>query len=150
MTQTVEPVEVAAPAVPPVAAPIRAVDVLTSERSAELWTMTARITVDSDDPNLRGHFPGLPVYPGIFVIETLIQAVIAGWGTDSGVRPVLRSVRSVRFLATVLGGDELTLQITAKPRAEGGWDVRAEGSRGDGTKTAKIRADFDLREVGHV
>lgn len=148
MTQLAESPWVTVPAVPRSAAPMRAVDVLRSERTADAWTVTARIIVDSADPNLRGHFPGQPVYPGIFVIETLVQAIAAA--ADPGARTVLRSVRSVRFLATVLGGEEMTLAITAKPLPEGCWDMRAEASRGDGTKTAKIRAEFELREARHV
>jgi 3-hydroxyacyl-[acyl-carrier-protein] dehydratase len=144
VTRTVDAGWTEASAAPPVAAPLRAVDAWRSAPAGDVLTLTARVGVRGDDPNLRGHFPGLAVFPGVFVIEALCQAMALAVPAGSAARPVLRTVRSVRFLATLLDGDELTLEIAATPRPEGGWRVRAEGLRGDGTRTAKIRADFDL------
>ncbi len=126
------------------AAPLRAVDSWRSEWVGERLTVTARVGVRGDDPNLRGHFPDIAVFPGVFVIEALEQAIALAVG---GRRPpALRTVRSVRFLAPLLDGDELTLDITATP-VDGGWDVRAQGTRLDGTVSARIRADFDAGEA---
>ncbi|MFF5207134.1 FabA/FabZ family ACP-dehydratase [Streptosporangium sp. NPDC000396] len=153
MTRTVEAGWTTVPGVPSVAAPLRAVDLWRSERAGDKLTMTVRVGVRGDDPNLRGHFPGLAVFPGVFVIETLCQAMAFAVPPGTAVSPappVLRSVRSVRFLAPLLDGDELTLRIVASPRPEGGWAVTAEGSRRDGTTTARIRADFDPGEAAHA
>lgn len=130
------------PDVPEVAAPLRAVDAWRREPGEDQLALTARVGVRGEDPALQGHFPGLTVFPGIFVIEALTQALARALG--GGRPPVLRRVRSVRFFAPLLAGDELTLRIVVGDRVEGGWSVRAEGVRRDGTTTARIRADYDL------
>ncbi|WP_433241200.1 hypothetical protein ACQPYK_35825 [Streptosporangium sp. CA-135522] len=150
MTSTVDVEWIAAPDVPPMAAPLRAVDSWRSGQEGDELTLTARVGVRGDDPNLRGHFPGLAVFPGVFVVEALCQVMNLALGVDPATPLVLRSVRSVRFLAPLLDGDELTLQITASPGPEGGWEVTAQGSRRDGTTTARIRADFDRGEAAHA
>jgi 3-hydroxyacyl-[acyl-carrier-protein] dehydratase len=100
--------------------------------------ITARVAVRAGD--LRGHFPGLPIFPGVFIIEAVGQAVALAAGP--GQRPVLRTVRSVRFLAPAQAGDALTLDIEVLAEDEGEWDVKATATRADGTVAARIRADF--------
>jgi 3-hydroxyacyl-[acyl-carrier-protein] dehydratase len=139
MTATAEAVWTPAPE-PGVAAPLCAVDEWHASWEAEMLTVTARVGVRGEE--LGGHFPGLPIFPGVFVIEALSQAMAVVGGQVSAARPRLRSLRSARFLAPLFGGDELTLVITAR-RQDGGWDVTATGSRADGTTAARIRADFD-------
>jgi 3-hydroxyacyl-[acyl-carrier-protein] dehydratase len=132
----------AAPAVFPYAAPIRAVDAWCCRYTRGGRTVAARLRVDPDEANLRGHFPGFPVLPGVFIVEALCQAVALSAG-DAPV-PRLCAVESVRFLAPLLGGDELTLDIDVPDRAaDPGLPVTAEARRGDGTRAARIRARFD-------
>lgn len=132
---------------PPAAAPLRAVETWYVERDGDRLRIGARVAVRGDEPNLRGHFPGLPVFPGVFVIEAVCQAVAHALGTPGTRPPVLRAVRSVRFLAPLLDGDELTLELTVTPDDETGWSVRGTGRRLDGTVAAKVRADFDPGEA---
>jgi 3-hydroxyacyl-[acyl-carrier-protein] dehydratase len=128
---------------PPGAAPLRAVETYNVERDGDRLRVSARVAVRGDEPNLRGHFPGLPVFPGVFVIEAVCQAVAHTLGTPGARPPVLRAVRSVRFLAPLLDGDELTLELAVTPREGSGWSVRGTGRRLDGTVAAKVSADFD-------
>jgi 3-hydroxyacyl-[acyl-carrier-protein] dehydratase len=132
---------------PPGAAPLRAVETWCTERDGDRLRVGARVAVHGDEPNLRGHFPGLPVFPGVFVIEAVCQAMAHALGADSARPPVLRAVRSIRFLAPLLDGDELTLELSVTPRDAGGWSVRGTGRRLDGTVAAKVRADFDPGEA---
>ena len=141
MSRAVEAGWVRTPAVVEVAAPLRAVEQWRREPAGDSVRLTARVGVHGDDPNLRGHFPGLPIFPGVFVIESLCQAMAQAFGEQADQAPVLRTLRSVRFLAPLLDGDELTLQITATPATDG-WSTKAEGTRSDGTVAARIRADF--------
>jgi 3-hydroxyacyl-[acyl-carrier-protein] dehydratase len=120
----------------PAAAPMRAVDRWRSEPTGQGFAVTAWLRIDADDPNLRGHFPGLPVLPGVFVVEALCQAMALA---AEGAR--LRAIGSVRFLAPLLAGDELTLRADAVAGPDG-WRVRAEGRRADGTVAARIRAEY--------
>ncbi|WP_207938753.1 hypothetical protein [Actinomadura darangshiensis] len=128
-----------APAAPAAAAPARAVDAWWAEPIDGGWAIGARVRVRGDDPNLRGHFPGLAVYPGIFMVETLCQAMALAVPGD----PALRVLRSVRFLSPLLDGDELHLQITATERPGGGWDVTGTGRRvRDGVPVTRLTALF--------
>jgi 3-hydroxyacyl-[acyl-carrier-protein] dehydratase len=119
------------------AAPLAAVDGWSREPAGERVLLTARVRVRGDDPNLRGHFPGLAIFPGVFIIESLSQVVALALPAS----PALRYIRSVRFFAPLLDGDELTLEATATPNRDG-WDVRATGVRADGTRAATLRAGF--------
>jgi len=40
--------------------------------------------VDAADPHLASHFPGALIYPGVFVIESVRQAVGTGLGVACG------------------------------------------------------------------
>lgn len=93
----------------------------------------ARLPVRADDPALRGHFPGLPILPGVFVVEALERLV----GLATGAR--LRVLRSVRFSAPLRDGDELLLECSAKPVA-GGWAVTATGRSAAGDPAARLSA----------
>jgi 3-hydroxyacyl-[acyl-carrier-protein] dehydratase len=132
-----------------VAAPLRAVEQWRHEpedgSQSEPVRLTARVGVHGDDPNLRGHFPGLAIFPGIFILESLCQLMARAFATPDGSLPVLRTLRSVRFLAPLLDGDELSLQASVTPTADG-WSVKAVGSRLDGTVAARIKADFAAGE----
>jgi 3-hydroxyacyl-[acyl-carrier-protein] dehydratase len=129
-----------APARVGVAAPLRAVDTFTAVHDGDGWHLTAMLLVRGDDPNLRGHFPGLPVLPGVFVVEALGQLMRLALGDGSGA-PALRILRSVRFFAPLVDGDELHLSARVTP-VPGGWAVRAEGRTATGTVTSRIRAEF--------
>ncbi len=142
MSRAVEAGWVRTPGAVEVAAPLRAVEQWHCEPDGDSMLLTAQVGVHGDDPNLRGHFPGLPIFPGIFVIESLCQAMSHAFGSGADDAPVLRNLRSVRFLAPLLDGDELTLRVTVTPAAGGGWSTKAVGTRRDGTVSARIRADF--------
>jgi 3-hydroxyacyl-[acyl-carrier-protein] dehydratase len=84
------------------AAPVLAVDVWRREHTGTDLRMTMRVRVRGDDPNLRGHFPGLAIYPGVFIIEALCQVMALAVHDDRG--PVLRRIESARFLAPLFDG----------------------------------------------
>lgn len=146
---------------PATASPLAGIDIVSCRQDRGGLSMTVRVTVSGTDPHLRGHFPGLAILPGVFVIEALSQALattgaVPGAGAGSaagrargsgagsaGRPPVLAAVRSARFLAPLLAGDELTLVVTGTARPGGGWAVTATGTRADGTTAARIRAEFD-------
>jgi 3-hydroxymyristoyl/3-hydroxydecanoyl-(acyl carrier protein) dehydratase len=105
--------------------------------------VTARMRVDPDEANLRGHFPGFPVLPGVFVVEALGQAL--AFSAGGGPPPRLRLVELMRFLAPLAGGDVLTLEAEVADDPGAGWRVAAEATRRDGVRAARIRARFDTK-----
>nr|WP_277351216.1 hypothetical protein [Micromonospora sp. HNM0581] len=102
----------------------------------------AGVPIRSDDPNLCGHFPGFPVFPGVFIVEALVQAVDIALRNPGQPRLRLRSVDSIRFLAPLLPPDRLTLDIVVTQDGADRWVVKASGRRADDTVSVTLRATF--------
>ncbi|HEV2371949.1 MAG TPA: hypothetical protein VGS19_07265 [Streptosporangiaceae bacterium] len=114
---------------------IRAIDGLEVSREAGL-TFRAWKQVRASDPYLCGHFPELTIYPGVFTLESVQQAVAGTVGAP--VRIVL--LRSARFLAPLLESDVLTVAGTVTHGPDGCFEVDARCTREDGELTATVRA----------
>ena len=142
------------------AAPLTATDTLTARRDGPGVAIEARKRVDPDELYLRGHFPGFVIYPGVFLIESLDQAVRQGFAQLGFAPPRLVSVDSARFLAPLLAGDEFTLQVSVGPpggaqpepgfgggehsqrSTAGAITVRATAYRPDGSVAARLTAGY--------
>jgi 3-hydroxyacyl-[acyl-carrier-protein] dehydratase len=133
---------------PPYAAPLCAVDELRADRVNGALEVHARKQVRPTDPYLPAHFPGETVYPGVFVLETLRQAVAAALGERAGEVPEVSAVRSARFRSALRPGDWLEINATvAAPDAAGAITVRARCRRGDGGEVATLAVDFRYGEA---
>lgn len=72
--------------------------------------------VSANEPFFAGHFPGLPVMPGVLQIEALAQAAamlvtdVEGFDLEKQVA-YLMSVDSVKFRRLVVPGDRLDLEV---------------------------------------
>lgn len=77
---------------------------------------SGRWHVTGDEPFFAGHFPGLPVMPGVLQIEALAQAAamlvtdVEGFDLEKQVA-YLMSVDSVKFRRLVVPGDRLDLEV---------------------------------------
>ena len=88
-----------------------------------------------DHPALAGHFPGLPIYPGVVLLDRLIGALEAECGAS------VRALQVVKFLAPVRPGMRLTA------RAERSADsVRFDLIADAGTRVAT--GPIQVREDG--
>ncbi len=76
--------------------------------------------IEATDPYLSGHYPGFPIYPGVFVVESARQAVAelvkSLRGKDFTVD--LAGVPSVRFTAPLLPGDVLRVHARCEVDAD--------------------------------
>lgn len=64
-----------------------------------------RLTVAPDHPALAGHFPGMPVVPGVVLLDEALHAIGAALGVDlSACR-----IASVKFLSPVLPGQAVDI-----------------------------------------
>ncbi len=71
--------------------------------------------VTINDPFFQGHFPGLPIMPGVLIIEALAQVagVYALSRTDNiGKLAYFASIDNAKFRKPVVPGDQLVLEVT--------------------------------------
>ena len=68
--------------------------------------MTAiALTIAADHPAFDGHFPGMPVLPGVVLLDEAIRAI----EREHGGEPVCWRVASAKFLRAVCPGEPLVL-----------------------------------------
>ncbi|WP_055483309.1 FabA/FabZ family ACP-dehydratase [Sphaerimonospora mesophila] len=120
------------------APPLTAVEHVEWDREPDgRLTVRAGKTVTSADPYMTGHFPGLTVYPGVFILESVEQAAAAALGGPLR----LTRLRSVRFLSPLLDGDAFRLTAVITP-GDDGFEVDARCERDDGSLVATVRVRF--------
>jgi 3-hydroxyacyl-[acyl-carrier-protein] dehydratase len=78
--------------------------------------------VTINEEYFKGHFPGLPVMPGVLILEALAQAggllVLPEDGSASGKNFYLVGIEHAKFRRTVVPGDQLRITVTlSKSRA---------------------------------
>jgi 3-hydroxyacyl-[acyl-carrier-protein] dehydratase len=92
--------------------------------------------VSVDEPFFRGHFPGMPLMPGVLICEALAQAgALLAHRSRDGVEPghvvVLAGLDKARFRRPVVPGDQLHLEVLLLKRHRPLWRMhgvaRVEG-----------------------
>ena len=110
-------------------------------------SLHATKVIDASDNYLPAHFPGFTIFPGVFIIEAVWQAVMIGVRESIGLRPAVEKVVSVRFLAPLFPRDSVTLDVSVGPMsAPGPLDAAAVCRRHDGTVVARVK--LQLRRGG--
>ena len=70
--------------------------------------------VRGDDPFLRGHFPGDPLFPGVLLLEAAAQLAGVVAQSDPAIPPLpglrLTSIRNVRILGSARPGEIIHLE----------------------------------------
>jgi 3-hydroxyacyl-[acyl-carrier-protein] dehydratase len=71
--------------------------------------MTASVAwrVPMDHPVFDGHFPGMPIVPGVLLLDTAMHAIAA----QTGITLDRCELRSVKFLSPARPGDELVVKF---------------------------------------
>lgn len=98
--------------------------------------------VSINEPFFQGHFPGLPVMPGVLIVEALAQAggflILAGnacYEKDDNIF-LFTGIESVRFRKPVVPGDRLDLHCQLIRKRMQLWKMRGTASV-DGTLVAE-------------
>jgi 3-hydroxyacyl-[acyl-carrier-protein] dehydratase len=81
--------------------------------------------VSGAEEYLQDHFPTFPVLPGVFMLESMVQAARHAIDPE-GSRPepvVLGRVRALKYGRFVRPGDTMRVEVTLAA-SEGGWDCR--------------------------
>lgn len=83
------------------------------DRIVELEPMKRSVglkNVTMNEAFFQGHYPGLPVMPGVLIIEAMAQAgacMILGDESCKGFVPFIGAIDDVRFRRPVVPGDQL-------------------------------------------
>src|SRR5499427_8680624 len=105
----------------------RVVDLKRKERIVAIKNVTI------NEPFFNGHFPGVPIMPGVLIVEAIAQAGGALLLTEVPDREqklmVFTGIERARFRRPVLPGDQLRIEVEVKAWREGGERnaVRMEG-----------------------
>jgi 3-hydroxyacyl-[acyl-carrier-protein] dehydratase len=109
-------------------------------------TIRAHATVPSASTIFEGHFPGMPLMPGVLLIESMAQT--SGWliiaTTAFSRMPFLAAVKEAKLRAFVKPGDEL--ELTATLMHEGSGFARTHAEVHNGGKLA-CSAEITFRVV---
>ena len=72
--------------------------------------------VRGDEPFLKGHFPGQPLFPGVLLVEAAAQLAGIVAQSDPNIRPLpglkLTAIRNVKIPGTARPGE--TIRVTAQ------------------------------------
>src|SRR5437016_4741811 len=110
----------------------RVVDLTRKQRIVAIKNVTI------NEPFFAGHFPGVPIMPGVLIVEAIAQAGGALLLTEIADRHnklmVFTGIERARFRRPVLPGDQLRIEVDVK--AWRGNAVRMEGIAYVGDKRA--------------
>jgi 3-hydroxyacyl-[acyl-carrier-protein] dehydratase len=115
------------------------------EIDAEHTVTLKNVTVN--EPFFTGHFPNLPVMPGVLIVEALAQsAAILALGIIGGRRSLfmLTGIDKVRLRRRVVPGDQIKMEVRLLKHHHPLWKMHGE-ARVDGELAAE--ADLSAMEV---
>ena len=77
-------------------------------------------SVRGDEPFLRGHFPGDPIFPGVLLVEAAAQLAGLVAQSDPAIPPLknlkLTAFRNVKILGSARPGQTIVLEATVAGR----------------------------------
>lgn len=77
-------------------------------------------TVRGDEPFLRGHFPGQPIFPGVLLVEAAAQLAGVVAQSDPKIPPLknmkLTALRNVKISGTARPGELIQLEASVSGR----------------------------------
>ena len=81
-----------------------------------LKTLTALKNVTMNEPQFQGHFPDLPVMPGVLIIEAMAQAcgtlaILSEGGRKENEFFFFAGIDEARFKRQVIPGDQLVFEV---------------------------------------
>jgi len=96
---------------------------------------TGEYRVRGDEPFLRGHFPGDPIFPGVLLLEAAAQLAGVVAQSDPGLAPLaglkLTALRGAKILGAARPGDVVRLEAGVIARLGNLVQAQARGHVGD-------------------
>ena len=114
--------------------PFLLVDKVVDYEAGEFLTAIKNVTYN--EPCFQGHFPNIPIFPGVLIIEAMAQAAaLLGCATMEEVHDdaiyYLVGVDKTRFKKTVHPGDQIKLDIKFIKLRKNIWKFSAAASVDD-------------------
>lgn len=81
--------------------------------------------VSMNEPHFQGHFPGMPIMPGVTIIEAMAQTAAVMVGTtlnmaDKEMKVYFMAIDKAKFRRKVVPGDVLRMNVTTLRGKPGG------------------------------
>ena len=81
--------------------------------------------VTMNEPHFQGHFPGMPIMPGVTIVEAMAQTAAVMVGTtlemaDREMKVYFMSIDNCKFRRKVIPGDVLQMRLTTLRGKPGG------------------------------
>jgi 3-hydroxyacyl-[acyl-carrier-protein] dehydratase len=106
--------------------------------------------VTFNEPQFQGHFPDMPIFPGLMIIEAMAQTsgILVGVTmdlVDKNAKVFFMGVEGAKFRRKVVPGDVLELHVTALRGGGRVWKFEGRGMvAGELAAEATFTAMFDL------
>lgn len=108
--------------------------------------------VTMNEPHFQGHFPGMPIMPGVTIIEAMAQTAAVMVGTtlemaDKEMKVYFMAIDKCKFRRKVIPGDQLQMRLTTLRGKPGGkvWKFGGVASvDGEMAAEAEFSAMMDL------
>lgn len=100
--------------------------------------------VSMNEPHFQGHFPGLPIMPGVLIVEGMAQTAAVMVGTtlemwDKDMKVYFMAIDKAKFRRKVVPGDVLEMRMTTLRGKPGGKVWRFGGVASvDGEMAAEV------------
>jgi beta-hydroxyacyl-ACP dehydratase FabZ len=93
--------------------------------------LVALKNVTMNEPFFQGHFPGLPVMPGVLIIEAMAQAGALLAARSTKLDPAkdvvyFMAIDKAKFRKPVVPGDQLVLELVPLRKGGAVWKLRGE------------------------
>lgn len=85
------------------------------------------LPIPTDHPAYAGHFPGLPILPGVVLLDAALHAL----AVQQDMQDTTWQLKSVKFHSPVQPGESLTLQYAESPNGGLRFEIRSIDIRGD-------------------
>ncbi len=84
--------------------------------------------VTINEPFFQGHFPTIPIMPGVLIIEAMAQVagLLAFHSGVKGTSVYFMSIEKAKFRKPVIPGDQLRLEIKVLKRRNNVWRFSGE------------------------